>query len=38
VRQTGIGPTQPGLWRMFLLPFREPHDVDTVSTRAQDPG
>lgn len=38
VRQTGIGPSQPGLWRMFLLPFREPQDVDTVSTRARDAG
>jgi sterol desaturase/sphingolipid hydroxylase (fatty acid hydroxylase superfamily) len=38
VRQTGIGPTQPGLWRMFLLPFREPQDVDTVSTRSRDAG
>ena len=38
VHQTGIGPTQPGLWRMFLLPFREPPDVDTVSTRARDAG
>ncbi len=35
VRQTGIGPTQPGLWRMFLLPFREPVDADTVATRAR---
>jgi sterol desaturase/sphingolipid hydroxylase (fatty acid hydroxylase superfamily) len=34
VRQTGIGPTQPTLWQMFLLPFREPSDVDTVATRA----
>lgn len=33
VRQTGIGPTQPGLWQMFLLPFREPRDADTVSSR-----
>jgi sterol desaturase/sphingolipid hydroxylase (fatty acid hydroxylase superfamily) len=34
VRQTGIGPSQPALWRMFLLPFREPEDADTVATRA----
>lgn len=34
VRQTGIGPTQPTLWQMFMLPFREPGDVDTVSTRS----
>lgn len=35
VRQTGIGPTQPSLWRMFLLPFAEPQDADTVSTRTR---
>lgn len=34
VRQTGIGPTQPTLWQMLLLPFREPGDADTVATRA----
>lgn len=34
VRQTGIGPSQPPLWRMFLLPFCEPEDADTVATRA----
>lgn len=33
VLQTGIGPTQPPLWRMFLLPFHEPDDADTVATR-----
>ncbi len=38
VRQTGIGPTQPGLWRMFLLPFKEPDGVDTVATRARESG
>ena len=38
VRQTGIGPTQPGLWRMFLLPFGEPQGVDTVATRARESG
>lgn len=38
VVQTGIGPTQPGLWRMFLLPFREPGDADTVSKRAREAG
>lgn len=37
VLQTGIGPTQPPLWRMFLLPFVEPKDVDTVATRARAP-
>lgn len=36
VRQTGIGPTQPGLWRMFMLPFGEPQGVDTVASRARD--
>lgn len=36
VAQTGIGPTQPPLWRMFLLPLAEPGDVDTVATRARD--
>jgi sterol desaturase/sphingolipid hydroxylase (fatty acid hydroxylase superfamily) len=36
VPQTGIGPTQPGLWRMFLLPFREPEGVDTVVTRTRE--
>ena len=38
VRQTGIGPTQPGLWRMFMLPFGEPDGVDTVATRARENG
>ncbi len=38
VRQTGIGPTQPGLWRMFMLPFGEPDGVDTVATRARKSG
>ena len=33
VVQTGIGPSEPGLWRMYLLPFREPADADTVSSR-----
>lgn len=37
VLQTGIGPTQPPLWRMFLLPFAEPKNVDTVATRARAP-
>ncbi len=36
VRQTGIGPTQPSLWRMFLLPFAEPQDADTVSARTRE--
>lgn len=36
VRQTGIGPTQPGLWRMFMLPFKEPDGVDTVASRARE--
>jgi len=33
VTQTGIGPVQPGIRQMFLLPFREPEQADTVSTR-----
>lgn len=33
VEQTGIGPVQPTLKDMFLLPFREPARVDTVATR-----
>ena len=33
VAQTGIGPTQPGLWRLFQLPLREPADADTVASR-----
>lgn len=35
VTQTGIGPTQPGLWRMYLLPFVEPADADTVLARTR---
>lgn len=37
VAQTGIGPRQLPLWRMYLLPFAEPGDVDTVATRAGVP-
>lgn len=37
VVQTGIGPSEPGLWRMYLLPFREPADADTVSSRRHAP-
>ena len=37
VEQTGIGPRQPKLWELFVLPFREPDDVDTVATRAKAP-
>ena len=33
VAQTGIGPSQPGLWQLFQLPLREPVDADTVSSR-----
>lgn len=33
VQQTGIGPRQPPIWKMYLLPFSEPDDADTVSTR-----
>ncbi|NUO75972.1 MAG: sterol desaturase family protein [Lysobacter sp.] len=38
VAQTGIGPSEPGLWRMYLLPFREPGDADTVSSRKHERG
>jgi len=42
VQQTGIGPVQPKIREMFLLPFREPAQSDTVATRRQtssaDPG
>ncbi|MEH6419931.1 sterol desaturase family protein [Pseudomonas sp. CGJS7] len=37
VAQTGIGPRQPPIWRLYLLPFREPPDVDTVATRSNAP-
>ncbi|WP_363800418.1 sterol desaturase family protein [Lysobacter firmicutimachus] len=37
VEQTGIGPEQPSIWRMYLLPFREPASADTVATRAKAP-
>ncbi len=33
VEQTGIGPRQPGIWELLCLPFCEPNDVDTVSSR-----
>lgn len=33
VAQTGIGPSQPGLWQLFQLPLREPADADTVASR-----
>ena len=33
VEQTGIGPRQPPIWKLYLLPFHEPDDADTVSTR-----
>jgi len=33
VKQTGIGPNPLPIWKMYLLPFREPNDADTVSTR-----
>lgn len=38
VARTGIGGAQPPIWRMYLLPFREPEGVDTVATRAHDAG
>lgn len=33
VAQTGIGPVQPRIRDMFLLPFREPANADTVARR-----
>ena len=33
VEQTGIGPTQPTIWQMMQLPWREPEDADTVAER-----
>ncbi len=26
---TGIGPTQPSLWQIFIMPYREPEDIET---------
>jgi sterol desaturase/sphingolipid hydroxylase (fatty acid hydroxylase superfamily) len=37
VAQTGIGPTQPGLLQLFMLPLREPADADTIATRSRPP-
>ena len=28
--QTGTGPTQPSLWRIFLMPYKEPEDTKTA--------
>jgi len=36
VQQTGIGPVQPTMTEMFLLPFREPEQADTVATRRRN--
>lgn len=36
VDQTGIGPIQPTIRDMFLLPFREPEQVDTVAKRRRE--
>ena len=33
VEQTGIGPTQPTIWQMVQLPWREPDNADTVAER-----
>lgn len=30
VAQTGIGPTEPGTWAKFLMPFKEPADTETA--------
>ena len=27
--ETGTGPTEPSLWRKFLMPFTEPDDAGT---------
>ncbi|MEM6709172.1 MAG: sterol desaturase family protein [Pseudomonadota bacterium] len=32
-QQTGTGPTQPSLWRIFLMPYREPEDTQTAPPR-----
>ena len=29
---TGIGPTQPSLWQIFIMPVREPSDIQTSPT------
>ena len=34
VEQTGIGPRQPGLREMLVMPWREPGDADTAASRA----
>lgn len=31
--QTGTGPTQPSLWRIFLMPYTEPEDTTTAPIR-----
>lgn len=36
VQQTGLGPDQPRIRDMFLMPFREPAQVDTVARRKRD--
>jgi sterol desaturase/sphingolipid hydroxylase (fatty acid hydroxylase superfamily) len=36
VEQTGIGPIQPRIRDMFLLPFREPEQADTVTRRRRE--
>lgn len=28
-QETGTGPTQPSLWKIFLMPYREPQDTRT---------
>jgi len=33
--QTGIGPRQPGVVDLLRMPFREPDDAETVSSRRQ---
>lgn len=36
VEQTGLSPVQPKIRDMFLLPFREPEQADTVANRKRD--
>lgn len=33
LHQTGIGPSQPTVAQLFMLPWREPRDADTIATR-----
>lgn len=33
-KQTGTGPTQPSLWKIFIMPYREPEDTTTAPVRS----